>query len=176
MISDALRERIRQEADFACEFCGVSEIDVGGELTIDHYQPKTKGGSDQRENLLYSCMRCNQYKMDYWPSQPGDIPLWNPRKEPFVQHFLEIEDGALFPLTQTASFTISRLRLNRPQLVASRLRKREQATLAHLLLRYHELTDMLEQFQTYTLTMIEEQHALLKEQQRLLTILLKCGS
>ena len=62
MISDALRERIRQEADFACEFCGVSEIDVGGELTIDHYQPKTKGGSDQRENLLYSCMRCNQYK------------------------------------------------------------------------------------------------------------------
>lgn len=60
-----IRERVRKYANFACEFCGVSETDTGGLLTIDHYQPKTKGGKDNFENLLYCCTRCNQYKMNY---------------------------------------------------------------------------------------------------------------
>ncbi len=34
-----MRELVRQRAHFACEFCGVTETDVGGELTIDHFQP-----------------------------------------------------------------------------------------------------------------------------------------
>ncbi len=40
-----IRLTIRQQANFACEFCGVTETDTGGELTIDHFQPRAKGGN-----------------------------------------------------------------------------------------------------------------------------------
>ena len=39
------RELVRQRAGFACEFCGITETDAGGELTIDHYHPSAKEGS-----------------------------------------------------------------------------------------------------------------------------------
>ena len=70
-LSDDLRERVRARARFACEFCGVRETDAGGELTVDHFRPVSKGGADNLENLLYCCVRCNQYKADYWEEPPG---------------------------------------------------------------------------------------------------------
>jgi outer membrane lipoprotein-sorting protein len=44
---------VRRRANFACEFCGVSETDAGGQLTVDHFQPRHKGGDDSLENLIY---------------------------------------------------------------------------------------------------------------------------
>jgi hypothetical protein len=171
-IPSDVRERIRQYANFACEFCGVTETDTGGQLTIDHYQPKTKGGNDRFENLLYCCVRCNQYKMDYWPVHPNDLRLWNPRQEPFSQHFLELEDGTLHPLTLVGTFTLTRLRLNRTPLVAYRLRKRQRDEHIRLLTRYQELVELLEQLQRQTSTLMIEQQELLQEQQRLLKLLI----
>ncbi len=82
MISDRpIREEVCRRADFMCEFCGISETDSGGELTIDHFRPKSKGGDDGPGNLIYCCIRCNQYKLDYWPDNDGDMMLWNPRSE-----------------------------------------------------------------------------------------------
>lgn len=49
MISAELREQVRQRANFAYEFCGVSETDVGAKLTIDHFQPQSREGSDTAE-------------------------------------------------------------------------------------------------------------------------------
>ena len=72
-----IREQVRQRANFACEFCGVTEIDTGGQLTIDHFQPRTQQGSDNLENLVYCCIRCNQYKLDYWPTHANDPVLLN---------------------------------------------------------------------------------------------------
>lgn len=77
-IAPELRLAVRQRANFACEFCGVTETDTGGALTIDHFQPQTKSGTDDPDNLLYCCPRCNQYKADYWPTGPDDPSLWNP--------------------------------------------------------------------------------------------------
>jgi len=75
-ISVELRMFVRERARFACEYCRVTETDSGGELTIDHYQPSRRGGlSDDPDNLLYCCHRCNQYKSDYWPNTATDIPL-----------------------------------------------------------------------------------------------------
>ena len=72
-ISDEIRMSVRQNAGFACEFCGVSETDVGGELTIDHFRPISEGGDDQIENLLYCCSRCNLYKLDYFPNSSSAL-------------------------------------------------------------------------------------------------------
>ena len=112
-IVDEPRSTVRTRANFACEYCGVTEIDTGGELTIDHFQPKGKGGADHLDNLLYCCVRCNQYKADYWPNRPDDLMLWNPRQEPMATHLLLLADGHLYPITPVGEFTLKRLRLNR---------------------------------------------------------------
>lgn len=167
-----IRERIRRRANFACEFCGVTEVDTGGRLTIDHFRPRTKGGGDNLENLLYCCVRCNQYKQDYWPTGSDDPSLWNPRLEPASRHFLELDDGTLYPLTPTGTFTLKRLRLNRPPLMAYRLSKRRRVEEIRLLTRYRDLVRLLDQLHTHMAELVEEQQELLEEQQLLLRLLL----
>lgn len=162
------QENLRQRASFACEFCGVSETDAGGRLTVDHFQPKAKGGSDDPDNLIYCCARCNSYKLDYWPKHPEDPMLWNPRREPATQHFLELDDGRLHPLTATGAFTVLRLRLNRPPLIAHRTRKREAAEEARFLILYRDLVGLIAQLLIQQAALMEEQQRLLKEQQELL--------
>lgn len=164
---------VRQRAHFACEFCGVTETDTGGELTIDHFQPHTKGGTDAPENLLYCCHRCNQYKADYWPTQSEDPPLWHPRHEPIERHLLLLANGALYPITETGAFTLKRLRLNRPPLVAYRVRKQGEIAEYRLLTRYHDLVVILEQLHQQQVALLEEQQVLLEEQRRLVQLLLQ---
>jgi hypothetical protein len=65
-------ELVRQRYGNACGYCGVTESSVGGELTIDHYQPLSVGGGESIENLVYSCVKCNQFKGDFWPDE-GDL-------------------------------------------------------------------------------------------------------
>ena len=173
MITLEQREQVRQRANFACEFCGITEIDTGDSLTIDHFQPKTKGGSDNLANLVYCCMRCNQYKLAYWPLQAHETPLWNPRQDTFGQHFLELENGLFHPLTVIGEFTINRLRLNRPLLVAYRSRKQERIKEKQLLKRYEELTQLLELFYQQLSNLTSEQQELLKEQRDLLKLMIK---
>jgi len=172
MISDEIREDVRRRAGFACEYCGVTETDTGGLLTIDHFQPKTKGGSDDSDNLIYCCSRCNQYKLDYWQVRDSDMALLNPRNEPFSEHFIVPDDGMLYPLTQTGVFTLQRLRLNRSPLVAYRLRKKKQSEETHLSEYYRNLVQLLEHANSQLLKLTQDQQALLKKQQYLLRLFL----
>jgi len=161
-------EGVRRRAGFACEFCGVSEIDSGGALTVDHFQPVSKGGGDDLDNLIYCCARCNAYKQAYWPEAPGALSLWNPRREPMGAHFLELADGLLLPLTEVAEFTANRLRLNRTPLVMYRLHRRERENERLLLRRYQELTSTLEQLNGQLSRLMQMQRELLREQNELL--------
>ena len=172
-ISTDVRWAVRQRAHFACEFCGVTETDTGGELTIDHFQPHTKGGTDAPENLLYCCHRCNQYKADYWPAQPEDTPLWHPRHDPIERHLLLLADGTLYPITEIGAFTLKRLRLNRLPLIAYRMRKQDEIAEHRLLTRYRDLVVVLEQLRQQQAALLEEQQGLLEEQRRLVQLLLQ---
>lgn len=136
----------------------------GGELTIDHFHPRAHGGSDELDNLLYCCNRCNQYKLAYWPARPSAPVLWNPRVSPRDEHFLALDDGTLYPLTDIGAFTLKRLRLNRPPLIAYRLRQQARGEEARLLARYRDLLTALEQ-------VTQQQAALLEEQRQLLRLL-----
>jgi hypothetical protein len=171
-ITSDLRDQVRLRANLACEFCGVTETDTGGQLTLDHFQSKTKGGSDSLENLLYCCVRCKQYKLDYWPAHPDAPSLWNPSQESASLHFLEVDDGTLHPLTPVGMFTLKRLRLNRSPLVAYRLCKRQQAEETRLLARYRDLVQLLGQLHVQLSVLMAEQQKLLAEQQELLRLLL----
>jgi hypothetical protein len=171
-LPEALWQQVRQRAGGACEYCGVTETDSGGPLTVDHFQPQARGGSDDLANLLYCCWRCNLYKADYWPAQAGDPGLWNPRTGPGAAHFVLLADGTLHALTPTGLFTITRLRLNRTPLVVHRRRKQTQAEELRLLEQYREALAALEHLQRQHALLLEEHRALLEEQRALLKFLL----
>jgi HNH endonuclease len=171
-ITAEMRLQVRQRAGFACEYCGVSESDTGGELTIDHYHPQSLGGADIPDNLLYCCQRCNQYKADYWPAIANAPSLWNPRQEPRADHLLTLADGTVYPLTPTGAFTIRRLRLNRPPLIAYRLQQQVHTEDRRLLAELREMVTLLERLQQRHAALLDEQRALLEAQRTLLTLLL----
>lgn len=170
-ISAEQREEVRRRAGRACEYCGVTETDTGGWLTIDHFQPQSQSGSDALDNLVYCCHSCNQFKLDYWPQTANAPRLWNPRQENANAHLLELADSALFAVTDLGAFTLARLRLNRPPLIASRQQRRQRLEAERLLPRLHDVTLLLEQMQRQYAVLLEENHALLQEQRRLLQIL-----
>jgi hypothetical protein len=170
-IAPALLEEIRQRAGFACEYCGVLEADTGGELTVDHFQPRTRGGSDEPSNLLYCCYRCNLYKTGYWPTQPEDPQLWNPRHGPATQHFLTLQDGSYYPITTVGAFTLGRLRLNRTPLLSYRRRKQVESDERQLLARYREVLASLERLEQQYAVLLSENRGLLEQQRLLLQLL-----
>jgi len=55
MIAQTLRESIRALYDFHCGYCGVTETESGGRLEIDHFRPRSHGGKDILDNLVYAC-------------------------------------------------------------------------------------------------------------------------
>jgi hypothetical protein len=150
------RETLRQRFEFRCGYCGVGERDVGAELTVDHFQPRSQGGLHEPENWVYCCHACNEFKGDFWqPNSPHRI--LRPFRDGIAAHIVEQEDGELRALTETGAFHIERLHLNRQQLIAYRRERRLLAAArqkhARLLERLQQLedqvqtlTDQLEQF------------------------------
>jgi hypothetical protein len=116
---------IRQRYAYACGYCDVTEISAGGVLTIDHYHPLSADGDDNLDNLVYACVRCNQYKHTYWPTseeRARGFRILHPLHDIRAAHYqLDNKTGQLEPLTETGRFHIALLRLNRPQLVQHRL-------------------------------------------------------
>jgi len=167
-ISQETREAVRLRAQFACEYCGVTETDTGSELTIDHFQPQSRGGADSEDNLVYCCHRCNEFKANYWPTLLEDISLWNPRIERYSDHFTILSNGTLIPTTQVATFTLLRLRLNRLPLVANHLRRHHIAEEDRLLERLNNITNILKNLTSQHAALLREQQELLQAQYRLL--------
>lgn len=61
------RDRIFRRDGWACCYCGRSVITKAlklEDLTLDHIKPRSKGGSDEYNNLCTACRDCNQIKGD----------------------------------------------------------------------------------------------------------------
>lgn len=61
-ISGTLRYEILKRARFRCELCGAS-ADVRA-LEVDHIIPRSRGGTDDLDNLQALCYQCNAMKRD----------------------------------------------------------------------------------------------------------------
>lgn len=81
--SGAKRMKIYLRDRYTCQYCSVKvgkkhpatkQIVSVKDLTLDHIQPKSKGGSGHPNNLVTSCKPCNQRKADRNPAQAG-MPL-----------------------------------------------------------------------------------------------------
>ena len=118
---------VRERFNYHCGYCGVSEVDAGGELTVDHYQPVSAHGDDSDTNLVYACVRCNLYKSDYWPTPQeaaAGLRVLHPLRDDLALHLRENVSGHLEALTDSGRAHLSILKLNRSQLVAYRLREK----------------------------------------------------
>lgn len=60
------RERIFRRDGFRCVYCG--EVFPGTELTLDHVEPRMRGGDRSGGNLVTACRACNTRK--------GSRPAW----------------------------------------------------------------------------------------------------
>ncbi|WP_313933932.1 MULTISPECIES: HNH endonuclease signature motif containing protein [Nostocaceae] len=61
-IPEAVRVRIRTQANNQCGYCRSLQKYVLGILEIEHIVPKAAGGTDDEENLWLACRLCNSYK------------------------------------------------------------------------------------------------------------------
>ncbi len=129
MTATELRQNVRRIYDFACGYCGVREEDAGSELELDHFKPRSLGGSDELENLVYCCTTCNRLKNDFWADLTSEKRLLHPQKDDLSLHLRQESDGLLTALTETGEFHLTRLRLNRVPLVALRQARAENTRL-----------------------------------------------
>lgn len=68
--------------DYRCGYC----LEQGGpEMTVDHVQPRSRGGASSWTNLVASCGPCNARKRDRTPAEAGmhlarrpHVPSWIP--------------------------------------------------------------------------------------------------
>jgi hypothetical protein len=131
------RRTLRERYRFRCGYCGTTEVDAGGELTVDHFKPQSAGGEDSPQNWVYACIVCNDFKGNHWQPETARRIL-HPLHDPLTEHINENTDGVLVPLTETGRFHIERLRLNRPQLLEQRRRNRELGDLRQRLVQLEE--------------------------------------
>ncbi len=141
------RTALRRRFDFRCGYCGVSETDMGAELTVDHYRPRSRDGVHEPANWVYCCFACNNNKSNVWaPDSPQRI--LHPLNDNLSEHIAEQPDGTLVGLTATGRFHIEQLHLNRLPLIAHRLSRRREAeltqTLSELLRQQGELRQHIE--------------------------------
>jgi hypothetical protein len=119
------RRSLRERYGFRCGYCGVHEHQIGAELTVDHFQPRSRGGTGDAGNLVYCCHACNEFKGDYWRPDAARR-LLHPLLDDLDAHVSAEADGSVRGLTETGDFHIQRLHLNRPALIARRRRRRRQ--------------------------------------------------
>ena len=75
------RENVLWRDRYTCQYCG--EQFAKNKLTLDHVTPKCKGGPKTWENIVTSCIKCNQKKGNKLPKEAGMIPLVLPKEPPF---------------------------------------------------------------------------------------------
>lgn len=155
-------EEVRQRYGRCCGYCGVSETETGGELTVDHYCPVGAGGDESEANLVYACFRCNSYKADFHPDAADEQHarrILHPHLDMLSLHVRENpETNHLEGLSGTGQFHIALLRLNRPQLVELRVQRR----LARLLAETCDLLETENRSLRHRIAVLEEYLRLLR--------------
>lgn len=54
----SVKQARKEDFDYHCAYCGVKPV----HLTIDHVIPRSQNGTNDPENLLPACQKCNESK------------------------------------------------------------------------------------------------------------------
>jgi hypothetical protein len=121
-ISPKLRQQVMDRAGGCCEYCWSQVSFSPDPFSIEHSVPKVKGGTDEFENLAWSCQGCNGHKHTATeaidPISGQRVALYNPRIHQWDAHFVWDDDFSMMVgLTAIGRATIDRLHLNRSGVV-----------------------------------------------------------
>jgi 5-methylcytosine-specific restriction endonuclease McrA len=116
-----LSRLVADRAQGRCEYCRSPAAFSTQPFEVDHIIPRGKGGLTVPENLALSC-GCNSYKGGRThardPKTGRRVPLFDPRRQHWSQHFAWSEDFLLIiGRTATGRATMEALHLNRPELL-----------------------------------------------------------
>lgn len=133
-IPEDAQKLIRERANFLCEYCHACEKWQYVAFTIEHIVPLAKSGTDDLDNLALACFHCNRKKSDKTtaidPISDVELPLFNPRKDNWQNHFNWSADGLfILGLTPIGRATIKALALNRERVI--NIRKADKAVGRH---------------------------------------------
>jgi 5-methylcytosine-specific restriction endonuclease McrA len=117
-VPKSMRQAVIDRARGCCEYCVGQQAFSMDTFSVEHTWPSSKGGTNAFENLALSCQGCNNCKHTYTtaidPKTNQIVPLYNPRKDEWQQHFAWSEDYTLIlGLTPTGRATVELLQLNR---------------------------------------------------------------
>lgn len=121
--NDRLLLRIR--ARHRCEYCLCPEDCNPDIFPADHVIPKAKGGIDDLINRALACWRCNGLKSYFTealdPKTGELVPLYNPRKDVWADHFRWDESFTLLlGISPIGRATVLKLQLNRAGVIKLR--------------------------------------------------------
>jgi 5-methylcytosine-specific restriction endonuclease McrA len=80
------RRNVFQRDAHCCQYCGHS----GDKLSIDHVQPRSRGGGDSWENVTTACLPCNVRKGNRTPREAG-MTLRRPPHRPLSSLNFEVK-------------------------------------------------------------------------------------
>lgn len=122
-ISDYLRALTAKRAQYACEYCLISQEDAFHNFHIDHIISIKHGGPTVEDNLAFACSFCNRNKgsdVGSWLfTSRKFVRFFNPRKDNWIDHFY-IENGLILSKTEVGEATVKILNFNDPELVIDR--------------------------------------------------------
>lgn len=112
------RNLVFERAGGICEYCCTPTEFSTDDFAVEHIIPKSRGGTDDVENLAWSCQGCNSRKfIAVSASDPvtgTTALLFHPRTDRWEHHFQWSSDGTrLIGRSPTGRATIARLDLNR---------------------------------------------------------------
>ncbi len=116
------RRAVIERARGCCEYCRSQARFAMQPFSVEHIEPRSRGGKTTQDNLALACQGCNNHKYtktEGYDTITGDIELlYHPRRERWRDHFAWNEDFTLvIGLTPTGRATVEALLLNREGLV-----------------------------------------------------------
>ncbi|QMU27695.1 HNH endonuclease [Adhaeribacter radiodurans] len=121
------KEQIASECFHQCVYCSIHEAQFGGinNYHIEHYKPQSKFRHLENDicNLFLACPICNKFKSDDWPCDSDDLNKVcypDPSKTNYNSIFEANSDFRLVGKFTASRYLITRLFLNRPQLIFER--------------------------------------------------------
>lgn len=89
------RINIYARDNFTCQYCGKKPKNVSG-LNFDHVLPRSKGGVTSWENIVTSCVSCNDRKADRTPREAGMKLARAPKKPPYLPAIsIKMDQGSI---------------------------------------------------------------------------------